>query len=74
MGKLGRKGGAFPQSGAAEPHGVHSFPLIWTALGRPRRKRKSKGKVQKAKVKSEKPSGHPSLLRELPLWWTLSAT
>ncbi len=26
MGKLGRKGGAFPHSGAAEPHRVRQFP------------------------------------------------
>jgi hypothetical protein len=32
MGKLGRKGGAFPHSGAAEPHGVQRFPANLDSL------------------------------------------
>ena len=33
MGKLGRKGGAFPHSGAAEPHGVQRLPANLDSLG-----------------------------------------
>ena len=33
MDKRGRKGGAFPHSGAAEPHGVRQFSANWDSLG-----------------------------------------
>ena len=33
MGKRGRKGGAFPHNGAAEPHCARQFSANWDGLG-----------------------------------------